>query len=115
MIDSRTHYPTLYFPGGIAVSVVVSVTVSLLRTAGSLVPVCKGVETDKIGEAIRTAGTVHGPNLYKDATAREPKRRAKTIATTRDFLERVGNRKYEGELPVFATDVMQSHLGAAHR
>jgi hypothetical protein len=85
----RTHYPTLYFPGGIAVSVVVSVAVSLLRTAGSLVSVCKGVETDKFGDEaiIRTAGTVHGPKLYNDATARQPKKRKKTTATKRDFLE----------------------------
>ena len=104
MINSQTHYPTLYFPGGIAVSVVVSVTVSLLRTAGPLVPVCKGVETDKFGDGtIRTAGTVHGPNLYNDATARQPKRRKKTIATTRDFLERVGNRKYVTGMQSYST------------
>ena len=80
-----------------------SVVVSLLRTAGSLVPVCSGVETDKLGEAIRTAGTVHGPNLYNDENARQPKKRKKTNATKRDFLERVGKRKYEGEFLVFAT------------
>ena len=73
----RTHYPTLYFPGGIFVSVVVSVTVSLLRT---VVPVCKGGAT-------RTAGTVHGPKLYNDATARQPKKREQITATKRDFLE----------------------------
>ena len=89
-----------------------SVVVSLLRTAGSLVPVCSGVETDKLGEAIRTAGTVHGPNLYNDENARQPKKRKKTNATMRDFLERVGKRKYEDEFPVFATvrrDVIQIH------
>ena len=93
-----------------------SVVVPLLRTAGSLVPVCSGVETDKLGdEAIRTAGTVHGPNLYNDENARQPKRRKKTNATMRDVLERVGKRKYEGEFPVFATvrrDVIQIHQGA---
>ncbi len=77
-----------------------------------MVPVCKGVETDKLGdEAIRTAGTVQGPNLYNDATARQPKRRKKTTATTRALLE-WGNRKYGGELSVFARvsrAVMQSH------
>ena len=80
-----------------------------------MVPVCRGVETDKFGdEAIRTAGTVHGPNLYNEVTARQPKRRKKTVATTRDFLERVGDKKYVTRIQSYSTARNQRRLIIAY-
>jgi hypothetical protein len=88
-MKSRTYYPTLYFPWGIAISV--SVPVSFFGMVGSSISPCENVVgvADEVGcGVIQALSTDHCPNLYNDASARKLRGRTNASKAIRYLRKR---------------------------